>query len=143
MSVWMMMSKTSSRPIRTSFNPRGVSLMTHIFRIILAAFAVSALSITPLSSANAGGPVIEQAQRDGLVGERIDGYLGVVDQKADPAIVRRVNEINAQRRTLYGQLARRENVPVETVARLTGEKQIAKAPSGTYVMRENASWTRK
>ena len=117
--------------------------MTNIFRIILAALAISALGITTLSPANAGGPVIEQAQRDGLVGERIDGYLGVVDQKADPAIVRRVNEINAQRRTLYGQVARRENVPVETIARLTGEKQIANAPSGTYVMRGNASWTRK
>jgi len=117
--------------------------MTNFFRIILAALAVSALGVTALSPANAGGPVIEQAQRDGLVGERIDGYLGVVDPKADPAITRRVNEINAQRRAVYEQLARRESVPVQTIARLTGEKQIQKAPAGTYVMRENAGWTRK
>lgn len=143
MSVWMMMLKTSSPPTQTSFKPCGDLLMTKYFRIILAALAFSALGIVTMTPANAGGPVIEQAQRDGLVGERVDGYLGVVDQTADAAIKRRVNDINAQRRTLYGQLARRESVPIEAVARLTGEKQIEKAPAGSYVMRDNASWTRK
>ncbi|MEM1389936.1 MAG: YdbL family protein [Pseudomonadota bacterium] len=117
--------------------------MSNFIRICLAAFTITALSITALPYASAGGPVIEKAQRDGLVGERIDGYLGVVDQSADSDIKRRVNEINAQRRTLYGQLARQEGVPIETVARLTGEKQIARAPSGSFVMRENGGWTRK
>ncbi|MEM7492260.1 MAG: YdbL family protein [Pseudomonadota bacterium] len=117
--------------------------MTNFIRILFSALAVTALSITAFPVANASGPVIDQAQKDGLVGERIDGYLGVVDQSADSDIKRRVNEINAQRRTVYGQLASREGVPVETIARLTGEKQIARAPTGSFVMRENGGWTRK
>lgn len=117
--------------------------MTNLFRILIAALALTALGATTLIPASAGGPVIDQAQRDGLVGERIDGYLGLVDQNADADIRRRVNEINAQRRTLYGQLARREGVPVEQVARLTGEKQIQKAARGEFVMRDDGRWTRK
>lgn len=117
--------------------------MINLFRTVIAAIALTALGATSFIPASAGGPVIEQAQADGLVGERIDGYLGLVDPNAAPDIRRRVNEINAQRRTLYGQLARREGVPVEQVARLTGEKQIQNAARGEFVMRDDGRWTRK
>ena len=117
--------------------------MTNLIRIIAAVALIGTLGIVSFPQASAGGPVIEQAQRDGLVGERVDGYLGLVDQSADESIKRRVNEVNAQRRTVYDQLARREGVPDQTVARLTGEKQIARSPSGSFVMREDGVWTRK
>ncbi|MEM1086085.1 MAG: YdbL family protein [Pseudomonadota bacterium] len=117
--------------------------MTNLIRIFFAAFAITALGFSMLPDANAGGPMIEKAQRDGLVGERIDGYLGIVDQSADAAIKRRVNEINALRRAEYDKLAQSRGVASEAVARITGEKQIDRAPSGSFVMRENGAWTRK
>lgn len=117
--------------------------MTPIFRAFFASVSLSLLGVSAVSPAFAGSPVIEQAQQDGKVGERIDGYLGLVDPDVDDSIRRRVNEINAQRRTLYGRLASEAGVPIEQVARLTGEKQIARAAPGEFFMGEDGRWTKK
>lgn len=103
--------------------------------------AVSASLVAP--TASAADPQIEAAIGAGIVGERADGYLGLVKGSADAAVQRKVNEVNVKRRALYERLARETGTTVEAVGAVTGEKQIAKTPSGAYYMGADGQWVKK
>ena len=94
-------------------------------------------------SAAAGDPQIDAAKSAGIVGERIDGYLGFVTASSDASLQRKVNEINAKRRALYQRLSRQTGTTVEQVGIVTGEKQIASAQSGEYYMNAQGQWVKK
>ena len=117
------------------------------YRYIAAALAAAAaaLVITAMSqSASAQGAEIEAAKSAGVVGERIDGYLGIVDNGAvDASLRRRLNEINARRRAAYDEVAVGASATVAQVARVTGEKQIERVPPGQFYMDESGRWVRK
>ncbi|WP_300377155.1 YdbL family protein [Henriciella sp.] len=117
--------------------------MTLFIRAILAlAIAIGAASMLT-SPANAADPQIEAAKQQGVVGERIDGYLGIVEGGADASLMRRVQDINNKRRAAYDQLAKQTNTTTEQVARVTGEKLIAQASKGEYIMNDSGSWKQK
>lgn len=86
---------------------------------------------------------LDGAKADGLVGERIDGYVGVVPGEAPPEIREMVEEINAQRRQRYAEVADQRGVAVEAVAQIAGEKLIERAPSGQFVAGADGRWRRK
>jgi uncharacterized protein YdbL (DUF1318 family) len=88
------------------------------------------------------GP-LEDAKTAGLVGERIDGYLGVVDSGAPAEVKRLVEQINAERQAKYAELAAKQGVPVKAVAQIAGEKLINRASSGEHVMGPDGQWRRK
>lgn len=114
--------------------------------ILMSLFVAGAVALTAIAAptASAQGSQIESAKTAGVVGERIDGYLGIVEDGAvDASLRRRVNEINAKRRAVYDEVAEQNGATTEQVARLTGEKQIARASSGQFVMDETGRWTRK
>lgn len=116
-----------------------------MFRLqsLLLGLAVLFAAISFAPSAHALPPVLETAQAEGKIGERADGYLGVVDQKADAQVVRTVNEVNNKRRAAFEKIAAEKGATVEQVGLITGEKQIAKLPAGAYYMAENGAWTKK
>lgn len=117
--------------------------LRYIAMIVLAAGA--AMALTALSApAQAQGAEINAAKAAGVVGERIDGYLGIVDDGGvDVSLRRRVNEINARRRAAYDEIADEAGVTVAQVARLTGEKQVERVAPGQYYMDEGGRWVRK
>jgi uncharacterized protein len=88
------------------------------------------------------GP-LEDAKAVGLVGERIDGYLGVVGSSAPAAVVQLVVQVNAERRAKYAQIAQKQGAPVEAVAQIAGTKLIERAGPGEYVMGADGQWQRK
>jgi uncharacterized protein YdbL (DUF1318 family) len=89
-------------------------------------------------------PQIEAARASGVIGERIDGYLGVVVTSADPEIVRKVQDLNNRRRAAYEQMAQDTGATVQQVARVTGERLIAeRVQSGQFFMDESGTWQRK
>jgi uncharacterized protein YdbL (DUF1318 family) len=102
--------------------------------------ALAAFAFAP--AASAGDPVIDAAISSGTVGERIDGYLGVVGT-ADATTVRKVQDINNRRRAVYEQTARDNNTTVQIVAQLAGEKQIAKLKPGQFYMNDSGVWQSK
>lgn len=112
-----------------------------------AILAVALLSLglgLAAPAARAADPAIEAAKSAGVVGERIDGYLGIVDPTAiEPATLRKVEEVNAKRRAVYADLATRSGQTIEVVARLTGEKQFEAASPGEYVMDASGRWVQK
>jgi uncharacterized protein YdbL (DUF1318 family) len=109
--------------------------------LITISFALAALAFAP--AASAGDPQIDAAIASGEVGERIDGYLGVVSVTADPGLVRKVQDVNNRRRAVYEQTAKDNGTTVQVVAQLTGEKQIAKLEAGQYYMDASGVWQKK
>ncbi len=86
---------------------------------------------------------LAQAKRDGLLGERIDGFVGVVQADAPAEIRALAEEINAKRRQEYARIAEREGVSVQAVAQLAGEKLIARAGPGEWVVGADGRWRQK
>jgi len=86
---------------------------------------------------------IESAKAAGEVGERFDGYLGIVDDKSSAATRAMVEEVNAERRSEYEDIAKQNGVAVEQVAALSGKKLIQRTPSGQYIMPTRGRWVEK
>ena len=109
--------------------------------IAALALALSSLAIAP--AALAGDPQIDAAKERGVVGERVDGYLGFVTlEGVEPSLERKVNEINAKRRGLYQKLANESGASAAQVAMVTGIKQIEKAAPDALVVDSTGNWVR-
>ncbi len=129
--MWKICSTTRNCSDRRYVGRRGfLALLGGTLLLGLAASPAWALSLA-------------EAKAKGWVGERIDGYLGLVDPEAPPEAKALVEKINAKRRKAYEAIARKNGVPVEAVAAIAGEKAIAKTPPGQYVMGADAKWRRK
>lgn len=113
-----------------------------VLRTLFLAIALAAGFMAASPAASAGDPQIDAAIAAGEVGERIDGLLGVVGD-GDPSLIRKVQEINNKRMAKYAEIAADTNTTPAQVARVTGEKQIARLPSGAYYMDADGSWKRK
>ena len=109
-------------------------------RIVVSVFAALFICTAPACAES----LIDAAKAGGVIGERVDGYLGFVNTSAqDGELKRRVAEINAQRREVYTRLAERTGQSISTIAVLTAEKQISKAKPGEYVMNSSGDWVKK
>jgi len=94
-----------------------------------------------LSAAPAAADVtIDQAKARGWIGERIDGYLGVVDPKAPAEAKALVENINAERRAKYAEIARRTGASGEAVAARAGAKLVERTPPGQYYLGADGRW---
>jgi uncharacterized protein YdbL (DUF1318 family) len=109
---------------------------------ILAVFAALLLAAAP-AAAQSATETVEQAKADGLVGERVDGYLGFVAEQAQEDLVDEVEDINIRRRAAYTRLAEQQGASVEVVARLTAEKLIDNLPAGYWYKNANNQWVQK
>ena len=75
---------------------------------------------------------LDEAKTQGLVGERSNGYLGLVDSGNREAQAL-ADDINEKRRQAYQGIARRDGAKLSTVESLAGEKAIEKTKQGNYV----------
>jgi uncharacterized protein YdbL (DUF1318 family) len=107
-----------------------------------AGLAALLLAVTLPLAAHADS--LDNARAAGLLGERPDGYVDAVTPNPTPEIVNLKEQINAQRRKIYQQLAGEKGVPVEEVAALAAEKTIAqKLKPGMYYMDSSGQWVQK
>lgn len=105
-------------------------------RILLLA---GLLLIVPISFAL----TLQEAKNDGLVGEQRNGYVGLVVESAPAEVVALARDINNQRRELYQQIARENNLTVEQVAALAYEKAVEATPAGQYLQDASGAWIKK
>ena len=117
--------------------------MANIFRTLIAAALFIGAAFAFAAPASAGDPMIDAAKEQGIVGERIDGYLGLVDGSADATVTRKVQDINNKRRAAYDDLASQTGTTPQQVARVTGEKLVREASAGEYVMDDSGNWKQK
>lgn len=119
----------------------------------VAALALVAGGITAVSLAYAPATqaqtsdskaIVDAAIKRGEIGEQINGYLDVVDGASPSEKVRAsMADINIQRKAVYTNAARAQNVQTAIFAQLTGEKQILKAAPGTYIKDASGVWKKK
>ncbi|MCZ6643918.1 MAG: YdbL family protein [Gammaproteobacteria bacterium] len=84
---------------------------------------------------------INSAKSQGFIGERADGYLGVVDQTAAGDVKALVRDINARRRAEYERIAKNNGLSRQEIESLGGKKAIAKTAVGGWIYRTR--WEKK
>ncbi|MBS0970909.1 MULTISPECIES: YdbL family protein [Yersiniaceae] len=105
--------------------------------IIGLALALSALGFC----ASASALTLDEARTQGRLGETLDGYVALV--KPDPEAAALAERINQARRDRYREIAEENQVPLDNVARLAGQKLVARARPGDYVRGINGLWLQK
>ena len=84
-------------------------------------------------------PAYAAARAAGEVGEKMDGYLGIVG--AETAALRRlVNDINIKRRAVYSQKAQASNATLEEYALAAGCQAILATTPGEKYQAPDGSW---
>jgi uncharacterized protein YdbL (DUF1318 family) len=83
---------------------------------------------------------LADAKTAGYVGEKPDGYLGVVRSVNQADEIARL--INDARRAEYQRVAKQNGVQLGDVEAIAGKKAIDKTPAGQYIQL-NGSWVKK
>ena len=129
--------------------------MATLMKTVLGGFAALTLLTGGAIVMNTAGVNVARAQSSakatvdaaitrGEVGETIKGYLEVVEGASpSSAVVNAMNEINIARKSVYTRAASSSPQPAAVFAQLTGEKQIKKAATGTYVKDASGIWKKK
>lgn len=102
---------------------------------------IGALLALSLVSGIAQALTLDEARSQGRVGETLNGYLAPLRQDRETLAL--VERINKARTESYQQLADRNNIPVDDVANMAGQKLVARAKPGEYVRGINGKWLRK
>ncbi|EKY3194347.1 YdbL family protein [Cronobacter turicensis] len=95
------------------------------------------LLVSPVSYAL----TLEEARAQGRVGETLSGYLAPVAQDAETATL--VARINQARAASYREVAQQNGLPVDAVAKMAGQKLVARSKPGEYVRGINGRWMKK
>ena len=102
------------------------------------------LLLTAAFPAPALAASLDEAKAAGYLGERPDGYVGLVREDVPDWARQLVNQINAQRRDTYAEVAERTpGATVREVGIIAGRKLIERAPAGHHVMNEQGQWVVK
>ncbi len=112
--------------------------MKHSLAMLMAA----AWLAVPQAAVAQEPAAIAQARAAGQVGERYDGYLGVVGSVPD-MVRRQVGAINIKRRSLYAGLASRKGVTTEEVGLTAACSLLRRVPVGGAYLAGQDGWRRR
>lgn len=84
-------------------------------------------------------PAYEAARSQGRVGEKMDGYLGIVGA-ADGTLRKLVDDINIKRRAVYADKAQAASATLEEYAFTAGCLAIARTAPGEKYQAPDGSW---
>ncbi|EOB3108834.1 YdbL family protein [Yersinia enterocolitica] len=84
---------------------------------------------------------LEQAKQQGRVGETLSGYLAPVKKDAETLAL--VEQINIARAEKYQEVAQKNHISTEDVAKLAGQKLVNRAAAGEYVRGINGQWMQR
>lgn len=104
--------------------------------------AVAVAGLVSGAAAAQTSPSVNSAIAAGLIGERFDGYLGLVNPSAPADIRRQVNAVNIRRRSLYSSLAARRGVSPEEVGITTACSLLRRIGLGEYYLLSQGGWRR-
>ncbi|ABZ76997.1 conserved hypothetical protein [Shewanella halifaxensis HAW-EB4] len=92
-------------------------------------------------SFNAFAISLQDAKAQGLVGEQINGYLGVVQNSAEAKAV--ASSVNTKRKAHYEKIAKQNSISVSDVAKLAAERAIQATKKGHYIQSKSGKWIKK
>ena len=126
------------KPSRTLPDHGGVARWNHRWAtIVLAAFFAVFLA------GQAAAASLDSAKADGWIGEKPDGYLGLVRQDAPADVKALMQDVNGKRRSRYQQIAQQQNAPLSDVEKVGGATAIDKTRSGNFDMDASGRWRQK
>lgn len=104
---------------------------------------VSALLISFLTINFAWAISLQEAKSQGLIGERIDGYLGYVVTPPATDVVVLVKDVNNKRRQSFQATAAENGISVEKVAHRFYQLAVEATQSNHYYQSADGSWVKK
>ncbi|MCH7943719.1 MAG: YdbL family protein [Proteobacteria bacterium] len=113
--------------------------LTHYLAKFLTVF-LFCLALGLGGAAHAGQ--LDDAKAAGWVGERLDGYVGVI-AGAPATATALAGTFNAKRRAKYQGIAAANGTSLQAIEILMGEKLIARARPGEIVMDASGQWVRR
>jgi uncharacterized protein YdbL (DUF1318 family) len=114
-------------------------------RLLLRLGLAAAIFSVPLGSAPAtaqSSPLVASARASGMVGERIDGYLGYTTPPSRP-LRSQVEAINIRRRSLYTSLAQRRSVTPQEVGIAAACELLRRIAVGEAYLLADGVWRRR
>lgn len=108
-------------------------------RVLLALMA----GLFWLGTAAAQAGPLDEPRAQGLIGERYDGYLEIRTNNPSSDLSALVRTTNRERRTLYEEVARQQNVSVQDVGIIYAAKIFEKSPPGYWFLAPDGTWKRK
>lgn len=115
-----------------------------------AAMAGSTLVMTAVIATPAAADVaaskalVDAAKKQGVVGEKTNGFLGFVKASSDTALKAAVDEINEGRKNVYAQAAAKNGVSVEAAGQAAFVNVILpKMASGEFYQDATGNWVKK
>lgn len=84
---------------------------------------------------------LQTARAQGLVGEKLDGYIIAV--KPSTEVNALVKDINARRLQEYTRISKENGKPVDVVAKLAVEPLVQKLSAGALYQGRDGSWKTK
>ncbi|MDA0341967.1 MAG: YdbL family protein [Proteobacteria bacterium] len=112
--------------------------------LILAAALMLALVVSGFGAiAPAQALSLDEAKAQGLIGEQLNGYIGVVPGVANPGAATLVSQINAKRRAAYQDIAKRNAIPVKSVEAVAGRKLVGRVKPGGWFKDPSGKWRRR
>ncbi|MGC4098533.1 MAG: YdbL family protein [Nitrospira sp.] len=84
---------------------------------------------------------LDEAKAKGLVGEKANGYLGLVTpSNAETQAL--LEDVNQKRRQAYEEIAKRNRTSIQSVETLAGDKAIQNTKPGNFV-EGPGGWSKK
>lgn len=107
-------------------------------RLALLAAALVAVA-GPVAAQSSAGAAVAEAKASGIVGERFDGYVGLV-RESGPQLRHQVQAINIRRRSLYSQLATSRGVTLQEVGITAACQLLGTVGVGEYYAFADGTW---
>ncbi len=111
-------------------------------RLMLAAGGAIALAMLAAPVMAQRDPAYAAARANGSVGEKMDGYLGLVAD-ATAQLRKIVDDINIRRRAVYAERAQAEGATLEEYAFTAGCLAILRTEPGEYYQAPDGSWQQR
>lgn len=116
-----------------SFILRGAAVLA------LGVAVIGTAMIATTASAQQRDPAYAAARAAGVIGEKMDGYLGfVVSPTSD--VKRLVDDLNIKRKAVYAQQAQAQHATVEEYAFTSGCLAIARTTPGEKYQAPDGAW---
>ncbi len=122
---------------RLTWGTRFARLRVGLLAVLVTCFVLGG----PLSALAQQYLVVAKAANQ--IGEKLDGYLGVVDPDTPEKYKKAVEAANERRKGRYGTIAEKRGTTVESVGRQAGEKLISRAKPGEWVESAEGKWVKK
>lgn len=107
-----------------------------------SALALAGVLLTAGAAQAQRDPAYAAARAAGQVGEKMDGYLGIVGAST-PALQRLVDDINIQRRAVFTKQAQEQKSTVVEYAFTAGCLNIARTVPGEMYQGSDGSWKKR